>query len=276
MTQKKGIKKDATAINPLDSEIISSKSFRGKVVIITGAGQGIGKAIALKLATLGTRVIIAEIDAQAGQEAEYDLKRVGEGLFVRTDVSQEKDVARLTQTTLKHFHRIDFLINNAACGITKPLIELKLSEWQHLLNSNLTGAFLCTKYSARTLIQKKGAIVNIASTRALMSEKNTEAYSASKGGLLALTHALAASLSPAVRVNAISPGWIETGDWKKRSHRNTPQHSILDKNQHWVGRVGTPADVVSLAVFLLSPESSFISGANFIVDGGMTRKMIYA
>jgi NAD(P)-dependent dehydrogenase (short-subunit alcohol dehydrogenase family) len=135
---------------------------------------------------------------------------------------------------------------------------------------------LFAKHAAPALKARGGAIVNIASTRALMSEPNTESYAASKGGIVALTHALAASLGPDVRVNCISPGWIDVSRWKKPSKRKPAQLRPEDHAQHLAGRVGRPEDIAGLAAYLIGPESSFITGANFVVDGGMTRKMIYA
>jgi NAD(P)-dependent dehydrogenase (short-subunit alcohol dehydrogenase family) len=132
------------------------------------------------------------------------------------------------------------------------------------------------KYCAPYLKKNKGSIVNIASTRALQSEANTEAYSASKGGIVALTHALSVSLGPEVRVNCVSPGWIETRDWKKQSKREEVRHTRTDELQHPAGRVGRPDDIASLVDYLCSGEAGFITGANFVVDGGMTRKMIYS
>jgi NAD(P)-dependent dehydrogenase (short-subunit alcohol dehydrogenase family) len=145
-----------------------------------------------------------------------------------------------------------------------------------VLAVNLTGPLLCAKHAASYLRKARGSIVNIASTRAFMSEPDTEAYSASKGGIAALTHSLAMSLGPEVRVNCISPGWIDTGSWKKTSRRRQETLSEADHGQHPAGRVGRPEDIASLAAFLASPQASFITGANFMVDGGMTRKMIYA
>jgi NAD(P)-dependent dehydrogenase (short-subunit alcohol dehydrogenase family) len=176
---------------------------------------------------------------------------------------------------LKIFHRLDVLINNAAISINKPVSKLSLNEWNRVIAVNLTGTFLCAKYAAPHLKKEHGVILNIASTRAFMSEPDTEAYSASKGGIIALTHALAVSLGPEVRVNCISPGWIEVREWRKKSQRNKPDLSALDHSQHPAGRVGEPEDIASLAEFLISDEAGFISGANFIADGGMTRKMIY-
>ncbi len=149
-------------------------------------------------------------------------------------------------------------------------------EWQRRLSS-LHGAFLCSKHALPALTASAaGAIINIASTRAWQSEAHSEAYAAAKGGLVAFTHALAISAGPAVRVNSISPGWIGTTAWQAPSRRHEPEYSAIDHAQHPVGRVGRPEDIGALAVYLLSSLSGFSTGQDFIVDGGMTRKMIYA
>lgn len=246
-----------------------------KTVIITGGGQGIGKGTAKRLLMENYNVVIAEIDMEAGKETENELKEYGEIKFIYCDVSKEEDVKNLVSETVSMYGRIDVLINNAAISINKPIEELSLEEWNRVISVNLTGAFLCSKYCAPYLKQSNGSIVNIASTRAFMSERDTEAYSASKGGIFSLTHALAVSLGPDVRVNCISPGWIEVSEWKKESIRKIPILSEMDNKQHPAGRVGNVDDIASMILFLIDEKNSFITGANFIVDGGMTRKMIY-
>ncbi len=246
-----------------------------KVAIVTGGGQGIGKAIAQRFLQEGINVVLAEMDREAGEETETEFDGQGSVKFIHCDVGSEDSVKQMVQQTVSEFGAIDILINNAAIANNKPIANLSLEEWNRVITVNLTGAFLTAKYSAPYLKERHGSIVNLASTRAFMSEADTEAYSASKGGIFALTHALAVSLGPEIRVNCISPGWIETVEWQKSKTRKEPKLRKADHSQHPAGRVGVPGDIAALALFLVSSENSFITGANFIVDGGMTRKMIY-
>jgi NAD(P)-dependent dehydrogenase (short-subunit alcohol dehydrogenase family) len=252
-------------------------TLQKKVAIVTGGGQGIGKAITKRFLEQGMKVVIAEIDEEAGRETESEFKPLGSIRFIQTDISDENSVKNLIRETKNNLDGIDVLVNNAARADPEnsPITELSLDEWNKIISINLTGAFLCTKHSVTSLKNHKGAVINIASTRALMSEPHTEAYSASKGGILALTHALAISLGPDIRVNCISPGWIDTSEWKKPSTRHLSELTVQDHQQHPVGRVGKPEDIASLAVYLASHEATFITGENFIIDGGMTKKMIY-
>jgi NAD(P)-dependent dehydrogenase (short-subunit alcohol dehydrogenase family) len=189
-----------------------------------------------------------------------------EFFFVKTDVSREASVRACIRSVVKRFGRLDALVNNA--GLTGPddgpIEKLDLTRWNRRIGVNLTGAFLMAKHAVPHLRRARGAIVNLASTRALQSEPDTEAYAASKGGLVALTHALALSLGPEVRVNCISPGWISHEPVRKKDHA-----------QHPVGRVGAAQDVAELVAYLLSDAAGFITGQNFVIDGGMTKKMIY-
>ena len=249
--------------------------FDDHVFLVTGGGKGLGRGITKRLIDEGARVCIAEHDAAAGRDAveEYG-DRV---LFQRTDVGREPDVRRAVAATIKWGKRLDGVINNA--GIASPTIgpveKLALATWQRYLDTNLTGAFLVAKHAIPHLRETRGSIVNIGSTRATMSEPQTIAYSASKGGIAALTHSLAVSLGPDIRVNCIEPGWIATDAFAPRATRKQPKLSKRDHAQHPAGRVGTPEDIASLCAWLLSSEAGFVTAATYVVDGGMTRKMIY-
>jgi NAD(P)-dependent dehydrogenase (short-subunit alcohol dehydrogenase family) len=256
------------------------QSFKNKTVFVTGAGQGIGKAIAQAFSHQEANVVLAEVDEEAGKEVREWLIRKGapaESLLAMTcNVAKEEDVKAAMAAAIDKFGRLDVLINNAGLSRFTPFEELTVEDWDTVINTNLRGAFLCAKYAAPHLkATHKGSIINIASTRANQSEEGSEAYAASKGGLLSLTHALAISLGPHVRVNAISPGWIEVRHWKKEKDRQEVEHSQEEKEQHPVGRVGEPEDIGRAAVFLCSGEAGFITGQNLVIDGGMSRRMIY-
>jgi NAD(P)-dependent dehydrogenase (short-subunit alcohol dehydrogenase family) len=236
------------------------REYSEKAALVTGGAQGIGRATAAVLAERGYRVAIADLKGPPGGAADL--------LFVRCDVSREPSVRACVRQVAKRFGRLDALVNNAGIASPEsgPVEKLALSEWRRRIGVNLTGAFLMTKHAVPHLRRARGAIVNIASTRALQSEPDTEAYAAAKGGMVALTHALAISLGPKVRVNCVSPGWINTRNAKL---------SRADHAQHPVGRVGRAEDVAELVAFLLSDAAGFATGQNYVLDGGMTRKMIY-
>ncbi len=245
-----------------------------KIAVVTGGGQGIGRAITEALLNAGARVWIADCDAEAGAETYAEFAHLGPIEFLLTDISEEQAVERLRQQVAVG-GGLDLLVNNAGLMVRKPIEELSLKEWQRVLDINLTGPFLCSRAFVPLLRTRRGSIVNIASTRAVMSEPHTESYSASKGGLVALTHALALSLGPEVRVNCISPGWVDVTPWASRSRRSPAQLSEQDHAQHPSGRVGRPEDIASMVLYLASDEAGFITGENIVIDGGMTRKMIY-
>jgi len=243
-------------------------------IIITGGAQGIGKVTSLQLLEAGYGIIIWDNDAEALDEMKAEHQQ--EGLqYRRVDVSNEQEVRAAIHEIIAKEENIYGLVNNAMIAANKSIQELSLEEWNRVVAVNLTGPFLCTKYAADELKKTRGGIVNICSTRALQSEPNTEAYSATKGGLLAMTHALAMSLGPDVRVNAVSPGWIDVSAIKKKSEAQQYPLSTEDHAQHPAGRVGKAEDIANMIEFLLRPENNFITGQNFVVDGGMTKKMIY-
>ncbi len=249
-----------------------------KLIAVTGGGQGIGRAIAFCFARAGYAVSIADIDDEAGNEAIEKVKELGaQGIFVRTDVSKEEDVKKWMELTNGELGCPDVLTNNAGISLNAPPLELSPEDFDRVIAVNLRGTFLCSREVGRRMVKrgKGGVIINIASTRAFMSEPGTEAYTASKGGIVSLTHGMAISLGPYdIRVNCISPGWIETREWQYSARAKTPVHSERDRLQHPVGRVGKPEDIAEACMFL-AESAGFMTGQNLILDGGMTKKMIY-
>jgi NAD(P)-dependent dehydrogenase (short-subunit alcohol dehydrogenase family) len=243
---------------------------RGKapVAIVTGAAHGIGRAIARRLLDDGYRVGAVDLPGKGLKRAYAGAAR--RVALIEGDVAEEATAPRAVAAVTEQFGQLDALVCNAGIMVRKPIRRLTLAEWRKVLDTNLTAAFLFARAAERALRSSNGAIVTIASTRALMSEPNTFPYSASKGGLVALTHALAVSLGPDVRVNCVSPGWIVVDREAARKLRRK------DHLQHPAGRVGWPRDIAEIVAFLLDGErSGFVTGANFVIDGGMTRKMIY-
>ena len=235
------------------------------VALITGGAKGIGRAIARHLLASGWHVAIIDL---ANSGLRRVLARDRDILAIEGDVREEHTASDAVAATIHRFHHLDAVVSNAGIMVREPLRRLTLAEWHRVLDTNLTATFLLARAAEKPLRKARGAIVTIASTRASMSEPNTESYSASKGGLLALTHALAMSLDPEVRVNCVSPGWIETRDYSGLRRK--------DHKQHPAGRVGRPEDVAEIVSWLLDGKrSGFVTGANFVIDGGMTRKMIY-
>ncbi|QSO47651.1 SDR family NAD(P)-dependent oxidoreductase [Alicyclobacillus mengziensis] len=260
---------------------METEAFQDRVVLVTGAGRGIGRAVAERYALLGARVVLWDKDESLLQESSGLIRPLTRGHAKQStenapderivthvvDLSQPSQIENAMALVAEQFGQIDIVINNAGVSHWKSPLDLTVREWDEVLNVNLRGTFLCSREAARYMPQGS-AIVNVASTRGLMSEPNSEAYAASKGGILALTHALAASLADRrIRVNAISPGWIETGDYEALR----PE----DHSQHFAGRVGRPSDIAQACVYLTHPANDFVTGINLVVDGGMTRKMMY-
>jgi NAD(P)-dependent dehydrogenase (short-subunit alcohol dehydrogenase family) len=245
-------------------------NFDGKVVVITGAGSGIGQSIAITYAKQGATVVLIDKDTNRLKQT-YDLiQHAGDKVYPYTlDLSKPNEIEDIFKEIKAKTGRMDILINNAGISVWKSPYELTIDDWDLVLGTNLRGTFVCSREAAKIMrCHGGGFIINISSTRSLMSEPNSEAYAASKGGIISLTHALAISFSSDhITVNAISPGWIETGDYNKLKKSDHLQHPSM--------RVGKPEDIARACLYLTHPDNDFITGTNLIIDGGMTRKMIY-
>lgn len=241
-----------------------------KTYIVTGASSGIGHQITLDLLKAGSQVGV--IDVKSLPDDLKSAESEGRLIFHDGDCSNESDVKALVRKVRERWQRLDGLVNNAGFMIRKPIKDLSLEEWQKVLGTNLTSVFLFARETQTLLSKHKGSIINICSTRATQSEANTESYSATKGAILALTHSLAISLGPDIRVNCISPGWI---DVRSEVEKKKEPLKRSDHEQHPVGRVGQPGDISSFVQFLFGDHSGFITGQEFVIDGGMSKKMIY-
>ncbi|RKD33464.1 SDR family NAD(P)-dependent oxidoreductase [Thermohalobacter berrensis] len=244
--------------------------FKNKIVLVTGGANGIGKAIAKAYLDFGAKVIIADKDKEKGIKLEKDYNEKGyELFFYEIDLKQGNKIVEMIDFIVNKYDKIDILVNNAGISKSKSIYDLSIEEWDEILNVNLRSYFITSREFARHMRKKGGGcIINIASTRYLMSEPNWEAYAASKGGIVALTHALAITLGKEkIRVNSISPGWIQNDNYDKLRP--------IDHNQHPSKRVGKPQDIARACLFLSDENNDFINGENIVIDGGMTKKMIY-
>lgn len=223
--------------------------FSQKVAVITGGASGIGKAVADGFRKEGAHVCI--IDKTPND-------------YFTGDISQEDNLKEFAYKVIKEYGKIDFIVNNAMLS-KGGLLDCSFDDFNYVLRTGITGPFMLAKLFKEHLAEG-ASIVNISSSRDRMSQYNTESYTAAKGGISALTHAMAITLAGKARVNSISPGWIDTIE---------TDCSLEDKKQQPVGRVGKPEDIVSLVIFLCSDKAGFITGENIVVDGGMTRLMIY-
>ncbi|MDR1759598.1 MAG: SDR family oxidoreductase [Fibrobacter sp.] len=229
--------------------------FKDKVVVVTGGAAGIGKCIVKEFKKAGAKVAVID-KTEADSEADF---------FYCGDIAEENALHDFAGQVKTDFGQIDYLINNACLSRGGILSDCSFEDFLYVQKVGVAAPYFLTKLFLPNFAPE-GAIVNICSTRAFMSQAGTESYSAAKGGILSLTHALSASLSGYVRVNSVSPGWIDNtaSDW-----------SLADNAQHPAGRIGKPEDIANMVLYLCSPEASFISGQNITIDGGMSKLMIY-
>ncbi|MEM7532865.1 MAG: glucose 1-dehydrogenase [Chloroflexota bacterium] len=254
-------------------------NWANHVAIVTGAGSGIGEGIAHRFAEVGAEVVIAELNEARGQVVAQTLQReYGKGLFIQTNVASATDCQALVARTLEAYGHIDTLVNNAGVNFVKPTLEMDEADWDRVIDVDLKGAFLCSRYALESMVtRKQGNIINIASVHTAATLPEAAPYAAAKGGVDMLTKALAIEFAPhGIRVNAVSPGLTDTQIWQDLQEA---AEDVEAARQHWfdnipLGRVQSPREVANVVLFLASEESSYITGANIMTDGGMTIQLI--
>jgi NAD(P)-dependent dehydrogenase (short-subunit alcohol dehydrogenase family) len=251
-----------------------ARRLENKVAIVTGAGQGIGKGIALLFAREGARVVTGSRRADVAEATVREIDAGGgTALFVETDIRGEPDCRRIVETALDRFGRLDVLVNNAGIGLLRSVTDSTEAEYDRVLDTNLKGAFFCCKYAIPVMIDAGGgSIINLASVASFVGFEQDPAYCASKGGLLMLTKQLALEYArKKVRVNAICPGFVITPELEHYlNQKDDPAAARREvEDLHPLGRLGTPEDVAYAALYLASDESSWVTGCPLIIDGGM-------
>jgi 3-oxoacyl-[acyl-carrier protein] reductase len=242
--------------------------FQKKVVLITGAGRGIGKSIATNFAKEGA-IIVVNYNSSRNEALKVikEIKRnSGDGIIVKCDVSKEGEVKEMIKRTVKKFERIDILVNNAGIVIDSPLLKRKTEQWRRTIDVNLLGTFLCCKHaSAQMISQKSGKIINISSTSAMNNFcSDIIDYDVSKAGVIALTKDFAKEFAPHIQVNAIAPGWVAT-DINKNLSRSFIKKEV---EKIYLKRFARPDEIAKVVLFLASDTSSYITGSTVVVDGG--------
>ena len=245
----------------------------GKCAIVTGAASGIGYAIAERFLREGAKVMFADVDVPKGEQAEADLKKLGDARFVKADVSRRLDAHNLVAAAIDAFGDVDILVNNAGIVHGAEFLDLKEEDFDRVIGVNLKGSFLVGQEAARFMVEKvekggpAGVIVNMSSVNAVFAIANQVPYSISKGGVNQLTKVMALSLAPyGIRVNAIGPGSIMTEMLASVNSDPSARNKILSRTP--IGRIGDPSEIASIAAFLASDDASYITGQTIYADGG--------
>ena len=247
--------------------------FQNKTAVITGGALGIGRCLTRAFADAGCRIAFFDCGRRAGEENLNFLQRMGkDALFFCGNGEAPEALEAFVQKTINTYGNIDYLINNMCINRGGLLTPCGYEDFLAVLKVGVAAPYYLTQRFL-PYFNSGGCVVNLSSTRAVQSQENTESYTAAKGGVAALTHAMAVSLAGRVRVNAIAPGWIDTGAYYREGY--VPGDSPADRRQHPSGRIGVPEDIARTALFLCDEENSFINGETITVDGGMTKLMVY-
>jgi NAD(P)-dependent dehydrogenase (short-subunit alcohol dehydrogenase family) len=246
--------------------------FDGAAAVVTGAGRGMGRAVALRLAAEGSRVIVAEVNPEHAESVAAEIRSAGgDAVPVVADVSRADDVQRLFEAASRAYGQVDILINNAGIGVGKPLLDYTEADWDRQMGVNVKGVFLCSQAAVRLMLpRRRGKIVNFASTSAFVaSSRPGVAYDTSKGAVRQMTVSMAAELAPhGINVNAVAPGTVATD--MTRESVSTPEGLAWQLARIPMGRLAQPDDVAGVVLFLASPEADYVTGHTFVVDGGWT------
>ncbi|WNS46130.1 SDR family oxidoreductase [Paenibacillus sp. MMS20-IR301] len=248
-------------------------SQQNKVAVVTGGANGIGRCITEELLKAGAAVACIDTDPEAGNllAGRYGAERL---FFYQGDIAERSVIEDFTAQVTGRFGQVDYLINNACISKKGLLTGCSYDDFEYVQRIGVTAPYYLT-LRLKEYFAQGASIVNISSSRERMSQPDTESYTAAKGGIGSLTHALSVSLAGKVRVNAVSPGWIDTAAYHGTGEAGTPVHSEADRLQHPAGRVGTPTDIAAMVLFLCSDAAGFITGENITIDGGMGKQMIY-
>ncbi len=252
---------------------MKQRSLDGKAAIVTGAGSGIGRAIATLFAEEGARVAVVDVSESDGKETvELLRKRGGDAIFIQGDISNSAIVKRIVETTVKKYERVDILCNNAGVESMGSILEITEENWDKVMSINLKGVFLCSKHSVPKMVENGGGvIINIASVLGLIGSKGEAAYCASKGGIISLTRAMALDFAPHnIRVNCICPGSVLTPTFKRVMTSLGDYEAAFQRNLDKIPlkRIAEPEEIAYAALYLASEKASYITGSVLVIDGG--------
>ncbi len=251
--------------------------FAGKVAVVTGSGAGIGKATAEAFALEGAAVVIADVNAEQGERAAQSIReRGGKAHAVQADVSRSADAQRIAAVAVRAFGGIDILFNNAGIQTYGTVVDTDEEIWDRTIGINLKGIYLVSKYCIPEIARRGGgAVINSGSVQGFACQTRVVAYAASKGGVIALTRAMAMDYSPTIRVNSVAPGWVLTPLIQSifDSYPNPAEQQRIVEQRQVMKRIGRPEDIGHAVAFLASDEASFITGAQLFVDGGLTAQL---